>query len=563
MERKRSPSEPTLTGRSASVVALAGSGGLGFFLVIFGTLILDPRNITWLMVNDPAVHYLGFEFFRRSPWTFPIGLIPSFGVPLGTSIVFTDSIPLLAIPFKALSGWLPESFQYFGLWLALCYVLTAAVSARILLRLGLARGPALAGAMLLLTFPGMAMRTYGHEALVAHWLLLAAFDLFLAGGSASFWVLLTLASLVHAYWLPMVLPVAIVAWYRRPTPVFRHAGGLGLLALSMAAAGYFSLPAGKAALGGFGYFNANLLTFVDPMNWTDYLKIFRYPTAVSAEWSRLLPAARYPWGGQYEGFAYLGCGILATIVLAAVLRFRSLRGPVAGPLRALLGVSLLLFVWALAGRVAFGPRVLVDLQLPAALAPLTGIFRSTGRFVWPLAWVVSIVAIREVARRFTPARAVVVLAAMLALQGWDLGAKWAEFGRRFEPGGLGSLPEYSGPGWTAAAFASRLVVLPSEATNDDWVKPALYAVRHGQSTNFVPLARSDDSKRAAEEAVERRALLSGLLRPDTMYLIRDSALAKAVPEVPTLRRIEQDGILFVFSRPGRPRGGQSGNGEPK
>ena len=553
MKRERPPRQPVPTAPTGPAVGtgwtvpLAALGGLGFFLVVFGPTILDPRYIAWLLADDPVGHYLGFEFFRRDPWTFPVGLIPSFGAPGGSSIVYTDSIPLLAIPFKTLSGWLPEHFQYFGAWLALCYVLTGVFAARILLRLGLAPGPALAGAMLLLTFPAMAMRMYGHEALVAHWLVLAAFDMLLAGASASFWGLLVVASLVHAYWLPMIFPIAIAAWWKRPVPIPRHAAGLGLLAFVMTAAGYFALPAAKAGLVGFGYFNANLLTFVDPMSWTEHLKIFRNPTRSSAEWSRLLPAVGYPWGGQYEGFAYLGAGMLLAVVVAAVLRFRSLRGPGAQPLRVLLGVSALLFAWALAGRVAVGPHGLVDIRQPGFLDPLTGVFRSTGRFGWPLAWILSIIAIREVGGRFRPSRGLLLLAALFVLQAWDLGAKWGEFGRRFSAGGLGGVPDFSGPGWVAAAPASRIVVLPSQATNDDWVKPAVFAVRHGQSTNYVLLARWDEKARELSEAAERKALLSGSPRRDTAYLIRDPALAGAIPEIPGFRRIEQDGFLFFVA----------------
>jgi Family of unknown function (DUF6311) len=251
----------------ALTVTLAGLGGLVFFLSVYGLAILNPANIAWLLHSDPAQHYLGFAFFRRTPWGFPFGLIPTLGAPGGSAIVYTDSIPLLAIPFKMLSPWLPEDFQYFGWWLALNHVITAALSARVLLRLGLPRLPALAGAFLLLTSPAMAMRMYGQEALTTHWLLLAAINLLLAGRSFSFWGLLALASLIHGYWVALLLPIAVLAWWRRPISLIRHTLGAGGVAILMAASGYFSLPAGQLAGGGFGLYNANVLTFIDPMNW--------------------------------------------------------------------------------------------------------------------------------------------------------------------------------------------------------------------------------------------------------------------------------------------------------
>ena len=101
---------------------------LGFivFLVIVGPLPLDPTNIDWLKGNkDPTQHYLGLAFYLNSPWQWPLGLNPQYGLDISSSIVYSDSIPLLAITFKALSGWLTTPFQYFGWWLLACFILQA------------------------------------------------------------------------------------------------------------------------------------------------------------------------------------------------------------------------------------------------------------------------------------------------------------------------------------------------------------------------------------------------------------------------------------------------------
>src|SRR3990167_5290282 len=99
-------------------------GVVAFFLII-GPRALNPQNIAWLGNGDPATHYLGWAFFRQSPWTFPIGLNPSYGMELGNGIIFSDSNPLLAFLFKPFASLLPMPFQYFGLWLLTCFVLQA------------------------------------------------------------------------------------------------------------------------------------------------------------------------------------------------------------------------------------------------------------------------------------------------------------------------------------------------------------------------------------------------------------------------------------------------------
>ena len=81
------------------------------FLLIAGDQFLDPTNVAWLEGGDPLQHYLGWAFYRNSPWTWPVGLNPLYGMEFSNSIVFTDSIPLLAIPFKAISQFLPYPFQ--------------------------------------------------------------------------------------------------------------------------------------------------------------------------------------------------------------------------------------------------------------------------------------------------------------------------------------------------------------------------------------------------------------------------------------------------------------------
>ena len=86
-------------------------GTLAFLLVI-GPRVLDPTNIAWLGEGDAATHYMGWAFFRSSPWTFPLGMNPSYGLELGNGIIFSDSNPLLAFVFKPFNAWLPETFQY-------------------------------------------------------------------------------------------------------------------------------------------------------------------------------------------------------------------------------------------------------------------------------------------------------------------------------------------------------------------------------------------------------------------------------------------------------------------
>lgn len=99
------------------------------FLVLYGVRVLDPVCVDWILNNpspDPSQHYLGWVFYRRSGWHLPyLGANYSAIYPYRTSILYTDSIPLLAVVCKLLGGVLPARFQYLGLWGLFCYAMRA------------------------------------------------------------------------------------------------------------------------------------------------------------------------------------------------------------------------------------------------------------------------------------------------------------------------------------------------------------------------------------------------------------------------------------------------------
>src|SRR5690625_2532170 len=91
-----------------------------------GFSTLSPSHIGWVMSGwDTPAQYLGWEFFRYSPWQWPPGMNPAYGANAPGSIVLADCIPLLAIPLKLFSAWLPAQFQYFGIWILSCFILQA------------------------------------------------------------------------------------------------------------------------------------------------------------------------------------------------------------------------------------------------------------------------------------------------------------------------------------------------------------------------------------------------------------------------------------------------------
>src|SRR6185369_11115795 len=149
------------------------------FHFAYGLEIIVPGNISWLMMihHDWGAHYLGWYFYRNEPWHFPLGEINNLFYPIGTNVGFTDSIPLLAIPFKLFAVFLPDDFQYFGIWLFSCHLLAAYFTIR-LFKLFKVNQVLTFMAVLFITANPVLIYRGMHPAISAHWLLIASIYLY-------------------------------------------------------------------------------------------------------------------------------------------------------------------------------------------------------------------------------------------------------------------------------------------------------------------------------------------------------------------------------------------------
>src|SRR5262245_50756649 len=192
-----------------------------------------------------------------------------------------------------------------------------------------------------------------------------------------------------------------VPWPRRAAALV--SAGVATMA-AWWAAGLFSVAGAESlATEGLGHYSMNLLSPISP----------------TGGWSRMLPEwPRATSGQDYEGFQYLGLGGLGLLIAAAVLALRPpLRvasGDAAphdlprwGRLLPLLVAALAMAMYALSPRVTVGSVVLFDLTGP--ITERLAVFRATGRFFWPLGYLLLTLAIAAVVTRARPSRAVLIL----------------------------------------------------------------------------------------------------------------------------------------------------------
>jgi hypothetical protein len=190
--------------------------GAILFIILYGYKILNFTYVDWLYANqssDIFQHQIGFEFFRNDTWRCPLGSFKNYSYPFGSSVVYTDSIPLFAIFFKLFDFILPQSFQYFGLWGILCFMLNGGISALIIRRYTSNLAAVFIGSIFIIYSPNVIWRMFGHTSLAGQWIILLAIlvwcykDYFKdLKTRLLIWILLaTLSATIHAYLALMLL----------------------------------------------------------------------------------------------------------------------------------------------------------------------------------------------------------------------------------------------------------------------------------------------------------------------------------------------------------------------
>ncbi|SEP34672.1 DUF6311 domain-containing protein [Pseudomonas sp. Snoq117.2] len=504
-------------------------GTLAFFWIL-GPSVLNPLNVSWLNGGDPLQNYLGWAFYKNSAWTVPLGLNPSYGLELSNSIVYTDSNPLFAMVFKALSPLLPSTFQYVGIWLLCCFILQAFFSLKLLGLVSNDQRVLILGSLFFLFAPPFMWRAQAHFNLVGHFIVLAGLYLVLRPvprrQSIAWVALFAIATLTHAYFLPMLAALWLgdLTWkfYKKDLPAFASAIELVAVAATVIfcawQAGYFAVSNGGASATGYGVYRFNLLSLIDPVNSWD--------PGPMARWSYVL--RDIPEGsGDYEGFNYLGLGTLLLLLFALPGYCNSdvkLTSPIKRyPFFFVMLLALALF--AITPRIGFGAFEWT-LPLNDKLERLANIFRASGRLFWPVYYVV-VLAILYLLLKTTRTRVAVGFLALAAfIQIVDTGNFREGFQARVRSdAALTVTTPLKAPFWEMAAHRYKKVraTLPTNQGRD-WSTFSKYAASYGLATDMVYLARMDQKAlaEAGQEANERIA--KGDYAADTLYVVDSSQL---------------------------------------
>jgi len=510
-------SKPTHTDRIIGAVI----GLTGFFGVV-DPRVLNPTDVRWLLWGDSAQQYLGWEFFRNTPLLqWPIGANPNFGTGFGESIVYADAIPLVAIPLKYVSFLLPDTFQFLGWWILLCFVLQGAIAFSLLRFTGVDRGFASIGCLMLVLFPPFLYRLthegYGHIALASHWIILLSMLMFLARDvRVSHWTLVVgIALLTHPYLA--VFPFVLGAWRLvrdRPNRDVNPFGSVSMnlttfivvpIALFWAVGGF---PSGGSRDTGFGVYQTTLTSLVDPG-----------PTS-AFEWSRLLTALDFAApSGTNEGFSFIGTGLMFLLPLALVGLLRSYRRP-NGDWGSLIAISILFALFALLPSVRLGGRTLFKVPIPEPLLNFAGIFRSNGRFIWLMAYTVAILIVALVASSAHRSMFLVLSLGAMTIGLLDGQQALRETRERFAGSAEPLIGERHAATWEMLlANRQHLVTIPPLNNDPQWIDIAQLAREYRMTTTAAYLSRLNDSKFRGTLTESELTLEHRQFAADTVYVI--------------------------------------------
>jgi hypothetical protein len=506
--------------------------GLLWFLAVGGGPTLYPTNLDWLGAGDHATHVLGWLHFRDAPWGFPLGRAPNLMHPLTMTVALSDSNPWVALALKPFSQWLPRDFQYIGPWLALCFVLQGWMGIKLMELLTPRASQRLLGAALFVLAPVLLQRaSLGHDTLCAQWMIIALFWLYLrpredarAAWRTLGWALLlnVLAAGIHPYLVVMIFPLTLALLFttvRKERLLSWRSAGAALAVGSLAVVAVFAAfgyvgQGVRSGAHGFGFFSANVLALINPAGWSHWLPGF--------------PSGR----GQYEGFGYLGTGILG---LGVMLLWKpgswwpQAKAEVKARLPLVLmvlGLTVLAFssVVMVAGWTVLSVRKLVE-----PLLPVLGAFRSSGRFIWPLHYAVltGLIALVVWRWRQRPGVATGVLLGAVLLQALDSTDFWERSSFRGEP-----WPRLRAPTWASLdPFYRHIVLFPPNIVGSE--VPCIrskfpenahaifgyLAYRQGMTTNSGYAARLNEASVLAMCESLRADVESGRLAEDTLYVV--------------------------------------------
>jgi hypothetical protein len=393
---------------------------ISLWIYLLGPDFIHPTNQEWFNSGDLSTYQLGWKYFSTDIWRFPISLNPNYGIYVGGSLVFSDSIPIFAIFFKIFSNYLPSSFQYFSIWILLCIYLQLFFSYKIIFKITGDSFYSLIASLFFCFATIFIHRSALHLSLTGQWLILLAFYIeiletkyksILRGST------ILLSCTIHFYFTIILLIfnliIQILSFFNKKNSLFKIIKQMGITYLSlfilMFFIGYFSIDAKDGLGGGYGYFNSNLNSFFNPVGVNNFNEF---------NWSFFFPKQKR-LNGEYEGFAFLGISGLIFLFLF-ILNFKFKKYKIIFNNYEILIICIIFLLLSISNNINWGEKNLVTIPLNNIFYAMFSSIRASGRLIWPVYYLIFIYGIIFIHKYFKKKKSYFIIIFLFIIQIMDI-----------------------------------------------------------------------------------------------------------------------------------------------
>jgi len=327
-----------------------------------------------------------------------------------------DSIPLFAVFFKFLSPILPDVFQYLGLYGFISFILQSCFGALIMDKFTHNKTLSVLFGFLTLTYPAIYQRMFDHTALAGHWIIFLGIYVWCTkkenadfkSESIRWGIVMSLAVFLHPYYIPMIAVMMICSLLEDGfNGKWKQAVCSGIVSIAAALLWMFLLGAfyGSAGISdaGLGSYSLNLNGYYN----SQYIgKLFMSWPSYSA--------------GQGEGLAYLGAGCIVAVILAIFTFMAAFKKSFTRRKKIVLLYMVLMTILALSPMITFNENLVLIIPYPEFVDKILSIFRASGRFAWPVAYMAITGAFVILAGKLKKWIMICLMAVVISLQLFDI-----------------------------------------------------------------------------------------------------------------------------------------------
>lgn len=402
------------------------------YLIFFGVDELITSNTGWLMDNDDrGLQYLGTLFYIFSDWQFTPGLSDQLAYPLYYSVVYVDSIPLVAFLSKLFLSFTERmDFQYFGIASLINQILMGGFSSALVFKITKSKCAGIISVFFFIVNYPYLSRIFLHFGLQAQWLLIAILYFFVSDLTKNisrkkkillYFLFGALTVWIHSYFLPPIF-ISIVLF--EITNI--HGKKDFLIYLEYVASYMAACLLSLYVLGGtygkteyntgilLGQQGSNLNTFFNPL----------------AQCSKFFPQLPLYASAQHNGSVYLGAGIFLIILCLIYQAIRKYKWQVFTHIFSkikkywnfALGI-IAICLFALSPTITWNDKVLFKLPFPDFIIQLWGIFRANGRAMWMVMYIIIVYCVYKLFKSYRRNVALLILVLCVVLQIFDFSDK--------------------------------------------------------------------------------------------------------------------------------------------